>query len=50
MTWLKYILEIKDYNIINTWIIFLDLEKLNKDLIKLILKLSWINLCTLFRE
>jgi hypothetical protein len=27
MTWLKYILEIKDYNIINLGIIFLDLEK-----------------------
>jgi hypothetical protein len=26
MTWLKYILEIKDYNIINIGIIFLDLE------------------------
>lgn len=30
---LKYILEIKDYNIINIWIIFLDLEKSNKNLI-----------------
>jgi hypothetical protein len=39
MTWLKYILEIKDSNIINTWIIFLDLEKLSKDLIKLISKI-----------
>jgi len=27
MTWLKYILEIKDYNIIHIGIIFLDLEK-----------------------
>jgi len=26
MIWLKYILEIKDWNIINTCIIFLDLE------------------------
>jgi len=26
MTLLKYILEIKYYNIINTWIIFLELE------------------------
>ena len=36
MTWLKYILEIKDYNIINTEIIFLDLKKSSKDLIELI--------------
>jgi hypothetical protein len=31
MTWLKYILKIKDYNIINTGIIFIDLEKSRKD-------------------
>jgi len=40
MTWLKYILEIKYYNIINTWIIFLDLEKSSKDLIELISKVT----------
>jgi len=39
MTWLKYILEIKDYNIINTRIIFLNLEKSSKDLIGLIFKI-----------
>ena len=39
MTWLKYILKIKDWNIINTRIILLDLEKLSKDLIKLISKI-----------
>ena len=33
MTWLKYILEIKDNNIINIGIIFLDLEKSSKDVI-----------------
>jgi hypothetical protein len=33
MTWLRYILEIKDPNIINIEIIFLNLEKSNKDLI-----------------
>jgi hypothetical protein len=39
MTWLKYILVIKNYNIINIWIIFLDLEKSSKDLIELISKI-----------
>ena len=39
MTWLKYILEIKDYNIINIKIIFLDLKKSSKDLIELISKI-----------
>ena len=39
MTWLKYILEIKNYNIINTRIIFIDLEKSSKDLIELISKI-----------
>jgi hypothetical protein len=39
MAWLKYILEIKEYNIINTWIIFLDLEKSNNDMIGLISKI-----------
>jgi len=39
MTWLKYILEIKNYNIINTWIIFLDLEKSSNDLIEVISKI-----------
>ena len=33
MTWLKYILEIKEYNIINIKIIFLDLEKVRAWLI-----------------
>lgn len=49
MTWFKYILEIEDWNIINTKIIFLDLEKSSKDLIELILKLSWINRWILFK-
>jgi hypothetical protein len=40
MSWLKYILEIKNYNIINIEIIFLDLEKSSKDLIKLISKIA----------
>jgi len=39
MTWLKYILESKDYNIINIKIIFLDLEKSSEDLIELISKI-----------
>jgi len=39
MTWLKYILEIKNKNIINIGIIFLDLKKLSKDLIELISKI-----------
>jgi hypothetical protein len=39
MTWLKYILEIKDYNVINVGIIFIDLEKSNKNLIELIYKI-----------
>jgi hypothetical protein len=39
ITWLKYILKIKDYNIINIEIIFLDLEKPSKDLIELISKI-----------
>ena len=39
MTWLKYIFEIEDYNIINTGIIFLDLEKSSKDFIELISKI-----------
>jgi hypothetical protein len=39
MTRLKYILEIKDYNVINTWITFLDLEKSNKNLSELISKI-----------
>ena len=39
ITWLKYILKIKDYNIINIEIIFLDLEKSSKDLIELISKI-----------
>jgi hypothetical protein len=40
MTWLKYILEIKDYNIIYTMVIFLDLKKSNKNLIELISKIA----------
>jgi len=39
MTLLKYILEIKDYKIINTEIIFLDFKKSSKDLIELIFKI-----------
>jgi hypothetical protein len=39
MTWLKYILKIKNYNIINTWIIFLNLKKSSKDLIEFISKI-----------
>jgi len=39
MIWLKYILEIKNYNIINTKIIFSDLKKSSKDLIELISKI-----------
>jgi hypothetical protein len=39
MTRLKYILEIKDYNVINIWITFLDLEKSNKNLSELISKI-----------
>jgi len=39
MIWLKYILKIKDHSIINIKIIFIDLEKLSKDLIELISKI-----------
>jgi hypothetical protein len=28
VTWLKYILNIKNYNIINTWIVCLHLKKI----------------------
>jgi len=39
MIQLKYILEIKNYNIINTWIICLHLKKSSKNLIELISKI-----------